>query len=279
MQLLLYAVDVVLQALQLAVPNFGHSPVVAFPLSLLRFKLEALHLLLVLLNLVHQSLFALPLSAVGVLLILQLGYLLIQLGNLVGVVLTLNGLALNLQLLEVTCNLIQLLRHRVAFHAQLSGSLVHQVDGLIGQEAVGYVALRQFHGSDTCIIGDTHLVMVLVTLLQATQNADGIYLIWLVHHDGLEAALKRFILFKVLLILVQRGGTNGSELSSCQCRLQNVGCVHGALATSGSHKGVNLIYKEDYLAVGLRYFLDDRLESLLKLALVFGSGHQCAHVK
>ena len=52
--------------------------------------------------------------------------------------------------------------------------------------------------------------MVFVTLLQSTQNRNGIYLVGLVHHDGLEAAFKRLVFLKILLILVQRGGTYGS---------------------------------------------------------------------
>ena len=47
----------------------------------------------------------------------------------------------NLQLFQVARNLVEFLGYRVALHAQLGGSFVHQVDGLVGQKAVGYVAL------------------------------------------------------------------------------------------------------------------------------------------
>ena len=74
-------------------------------------------------------------------LVLQFGDFLVELGNLRLVVLALDGLALYLQLLQVAGNLVQLLGHGVALHAELGGCLVHQVDGLVGEEPVGDVTL------------------------------------------------------------------------------------------------------------------------------------------
>ena len=54
MELFLNLLDVLLQLLQFAVANLGHPSVVAFTFSLLSLELQLFHLLLVLLNLVHQ---------------------------------------------------------------------------------------------------------------------------------------------------------------------------------------------------------------------------------
>ena len=141
MKLQLHGVDVVLQAFQLAIANLSHFGIVAFTLSLLRLKLQALNGLLVLLNLVHQSFLGFPLSPVRVLLFFQFGNFLVELLYLVVITLALDGLTLNLKLLEFTRNLVELFRLRVTFHAQLGGSLVHQVDGLVGEVTVGDVSL------------------------------------------------------------------------------------------------------------------------------------------
>ena len=78
MQFILNLLDILLQLLQFAIAYFGHSSVVALSLGFLCLKLELLHLLLILLNLVDQSTFSLPLAAESLLLLLQVGYLLVQ---------------------------------------------------------------------------------------------------------------------------------------------------------------------------------------------------------
>ena len=61
--------------------------------------------------------------------------------------------------------------------------------------------------------------MVLVTLLQTTQDGDGRKLVGLVDHDGLETTLQGLVFLEIFLILVQRGGTDGTQLATSQCRL------------------------------------------------------------
>ena len=53
----------------------------------------------------------------------------------------LDALPFYLQLGTLTHNLVKLLGHAVALHAQLGGGFVHQVDGLVGQEALRDVTL------------------------------------------------------------------------------------------------------------------------------------------
>ena len=61
LKLVLDILDVLLKSLESAIANLSHALVVAFALGTLSLKLKLLHLLLVLLNLVHQTLLALPL--------------------------------------------------------------------------------------------------------------------------------------------------------------------------------------------------------------------------
>ena len=293
-QLLLDMVYVVLDALQATVAYLGHTAIIALALSLVGLKLQVLHLLLVLLDLVDQSLLGLPLSPVLALLLTQLGNLLVQfvervvqigsriiLGAAALAVLDLAAycLALYLKLFQMAVYLVELLGHRVALHAQLGGSLVHQVYRLVGQEPVRDISLGELDGCDARIVLDTHLVVVLIALLQATQDADGIYLVGLVDHNRLETAFERLVLLKVLLILIERGGTDSPQFATCQGRLEDVGGIHGTFATAGTHERVDFVDEKDDVAVGLGDLLDDALESLLKLTLVLGTSHERAHVE
>ena len=75
----------------------------------------------------------------------RLGQLLLELRQALprgGVGLLLQGLALDLELHDAAGDLVQLGRHRVDLRAQPRRRLVHEVDGLVGQEPVGDVAVR-----------------------------------------------------------------------------------------------------------------------------------------
>ena len=79
-------------------------------------------------------------------LFLDLGNLLAQgLQTLLGGVIGLfhERLFLDLQLGELTRGGVDLDRHAVEFHAQAACRLIDQIDGLVGQEAVGDVAIGE----------------------------------------------------------------------------------------------------------------------------------------
>ena len=253
--------------------------VVAFAFSLFSLEAQLLHLLLVLLNFVHQLTLTLPFGSEGCFLVAQFGDVLVQLLNFLLVVLTANGFALNFQLLQLTSDVVELLRNRVALHAKLSGGLVHQVDGLVGKESLADVSLRELHGSDAGVVLNTYLVMILIALLQSTKDGDGREFVGFVDHHRLETTLQRLVLFEVLLVFVQRGSTDGTQLTTCQGRLQDVSSIHGSLAAAGSHQRMNLVDEEDDFAFGLRHLLHDALQSLLELTFVLRTCQQCTHVE
>ena len=64
--------------------------------------------------------------------------------------------------------------HRVDLDAQPAGRLVHQVDGLVGQEPAGHVAVGQHGRRHQGGVLDADAVVDLVALLQAAQDGDGV---------------------------------------------------------------------------------------------------------
>ena len=210
----------------------------------------------------------------------QVGYLFLDTRKL-GVLfaLTTDGLAFNLKLGKTTADFIEFLRHGVALHTELCCGFVHQVDGFIGQEALGDVTLRELYGSNDGVVLDTHLVVVLVTFLQTTQDADAGKCVGLIDHDGLESAFQRLVLLEVFLVLVERSGTDASHLTTGKCRLQDVCSIHRTFAFTGTDQSMYLVDKEDDAALTLCHFLDDALQPFLELALVHSTGHERAHVE
>ena len=208
LQLSLYLPDLLFLLLDLTVTDLSDLAVITLTLRLISLKLQVLNIDLILLDLIDLLLLALPLSLLLGLLLLQVGDLLVELLQLRGIVLTLDRLTPDLQLFDTAGNLIQRLRYGIDLQTQTGGGLIHQIDRLIRQETIRDITGRQLYGRDNSIILDTYFMVILIFLLQTTKDGDRIQLTRLVYDNGLEPTLKRLILLKILLILIQRRGTD-----------------------------------------------------------------------
>ena len=90
------------------------------------------------------------------------------------VLLLLQGLALDLELLDAALHLVDLGGHRVDLDLQPRGGLVDQVDRLVGQEAIGDVAVGEGRRGDDRRVRDADAVVDLVALLEAAEDRDGV---------------------------------------------------------------------------------------------------------
>ena len=106
-----------------------------------------------------------PLGLVGGLLLLEGSDLLVQLIELGLIVLSTDGLTLDLELCNSSPDLIEILGQGVNLHPQTGSGLVHEVNSLVGEKAIGDITVGETYGSDDRIILDTHLVVVLILLL------------------------------------------------------------------------------------------------------------------
>ena len=188
-------------------------------------------------------------------------------------------LQLDLQLLDAPLQRVDLLGHRVDLDAQARRGLVDQVDRLVGQEAVGDVAVGERGRGDDRRVLDAHAVVHLVALLEAAQDRDGGLHRRLAHLHGLEAALQRGVLLDVLAVLVERGGAHAAQLAAGEHGLEQVGRVHGALGRARADDRVQLVEEQDHLALRLGDLGEDGLEPVLELAPVLGARDQRADVE
>ena len=187
---------------------------------------------------------------------------------------------LDLEAAHGALDLVDLHRPRVDLHAQPRAGLVDEVDGLVGQEARGDVAVGERGRGHQRGVGDPHAVVDLVALLEPAQDADGVVDGGLADQDLLEAALERRVGLDVLAVLVERRRADHAQLAARQHRLDHVAGVHGGLAgRAGADDRVQLVDEGDDLARGVGDLLQDGLEPLLELAAVLGPGHHRAHVQ
>ena len=159
-----------------------------------------------------------------------------------------DGDGLDLELLDAAVDLVDLRRHRGDLDGDARGGLVDQVDRLVGQEAVGDVAVRERRGGDERGVGDRDAVVRLVALLEAAEDGDRRLDARLADVDGLEAALERGVLLDVLAVLVERGRADRAQLAAGEHRLEQVRGVDGALGGTGADDRVQLVHEEDHLA-------------------------------
>ena len=196
------------------------------------------------------------------------------------VLLLLQRLALDLELLDAALDLVDLGRHRVDLDLQPRGGLVDQVDRLVGQEAVGDVALGERRGGDDRRVGDADAVVDLVALLEPAQDRDRV----------LDRRARR-----------RRPAGSGARAprpSRCACGTRrawsrrrtrsspraSIGFSRLAASTAPSAAPAPTIVcsssmKRTIRPVGVLDLLEHGLEALLELAAVLGAGEQRADVE
>ena len=160
----------------------------------------------------------------------------------------------------------------------LRASLVESIDGLVGHESVGNVAVCQFDTSLQSLVGVLHVVMLLVAVLYVVQYLQCLLGSGRLYLYLLESALQSTVLLYALAILIQCGCTYALYGAAGQCWLHYVGSIHTAGGRTRTDDGVYLIDEYDNIWIGLK-LLHQCLESLLKLSAILGAGHHARHVE
>ncbi len=267
---------------QPAVLQLRRFAVVAPALRALDLQAQLLELFLELALALDGFLLLLPAGHQRRVLFLQIGELLLELleALLRGLVFLFSQrLALDLELHHATIDLVELGGHRVDFHPQLRRRFVDEIDRLVRQEAIGDVAVREHRRRHDRRVLDANAVMNLVPLPQPAQDADGVFDGRLADDDRLEPPLERRVLFDVLPVFVERGRADRVELASREHRLEHVRRVHRSFRRAGADDRVKLVDEEDNLPLGLRDFVENRLETVFELAAVLRARDERAHVE
>ena len=135
------------------------------------------------------------------------------------------------------------------------------------------------HGCDAGIVLNPHAVVVLIALLQSSQDRDGRQFVRLIDHDRLEAAFQRLVFLEILLVFVQCRRTDGTQFAAREGRLQDVGSIHRTFAGTRTDERVYLVDEEDDAPVALGHLVHHALQPFLELALVFRTGNELSHVE
>ena len=262
--------------------DFGDLGQIAMALRGFDFAARLLDLLLELRRALHRGLLGLPdFVEVGEL-ALELGDVGFQIGQaLLGflVLLLLQRLALDLQLDQAALQAVEFLGLGVDLHADARRGLVHQVDRLVRQLAVGDVAVRQRRGGDDRRIGDLDAVVHGVAFLQAAQDRDRVFDARFADKHFLEAPLERGIFLDVLAVFVERRRADAMQFAARERRLEHVAGIHRAFGLAGADHRVQFVDEQDDVAFFLGQILEHGFEAFLEFAAELRAGDQRAHVE
>ena len=161
---------------------------------------------------------------------------------------------------------------------QPAARLVDEVDRLVGEEAVRDVAVGEVRRGDERLVGDRHLVVLLVAVAEPLQDVDGHRDAGLVDLDRLEPALEGRVLLDVLAVLVERRRADRLELAAREHRLEDARRVDRALGGARTHERVDLVDEQDDVAARAD-LLQHLLQALLEVAAVPRAGDEAAEVE
>ena len=252
------------------------------PLGCLQLQPGPLQFLLHALGAVDGILFLPPLQGERAGALLEAGQFLLQFveASARGVVgFLLQRLPLDLELDDPPVEFVDGLGLGVDLHPEPARRLVHQVDGLVGQEPVRDVAVGQCRCRHQRAVGDAHAVMDLVFLLQPAQDRNRVLYVGLADEHRLEAPRERGVLLDMLTVFVERGRADAVQLAARERGLEHVRGVHRAVGLAGADQRVQLVDEDHDLALGRLDFRQHGLQPLLELAAVFRSGDHGAEVE
>src|SRR5690606_13082649 len=156
--------------------------------------------------------------------------------------------------------------------------LVHHVDGLVREVAVGDVALGELHREVEGLLAEADVVVLLVAVLDVVQDLAGLVRGGGLDEDLLEAPVERAVLLDELAVLVERGGADALDLAARQGRLEHVARVERAGGAAGADERVELVDEEDHVRALLE-LVHDGLHPLLELAAVLRAGDEGGEVE
>ena len=119
----------------------------------------------------------------------------------------------------------------------------------------------------------------LVAVLEPVQDLDRLVDGRLANEHGLEAALERWVALDILAILVERRRADHVQLAARERRLQHVARVHRPLGGAGADERVQLVDKEDDVALVLGDLVDHLLQPFLELTAVLRARDHAGEVE
>ena len=121
-------------------------------------------------------------------------------------------------------------------------------------------------------------MVVFVFVFNLVQNQNGLLNGGRFYHHLLKTPFQSAVFFYILSVFVQGGGSNALDLPTGQCRFEHIGGIQTTGGASRTHDCVQLVYKENDVAVFFKLG-HNSLHALFKLSAVFGARHKTGQIQ
>ncbi len=149
-------------------------------------------------------------------------------------------------------------------------ALVEHVDRLVGEEAVGDVAVGERHAGLQRLLRVAHPVVPLVAGGDVAQDLERLLGRRGLDHDLLEAAFEGCVDLDVRAVFVARRGADGLQLAARQRGFEYVGRVEAALRRPRTDDRVDFVDEDDRV-LRLAQLVEQLLHPLLEFAAELGA--------
>ena len=183
------------------------------------------------------------------------------------------------ELNDAAVEFVHLLGFAVQLHFDAAGCFVDQINRFIRQEAIGDVAVAQFRSSNDSRVGDVDAVVDFVTLLQTSQDGDGVFHTGFADQYFLEAAFECRVFFDVLAVFVQGGRADAVQFAACQSWFQHITRVHRAVGFTRADQSMDFVDENQGITVVFRQIVQYAFQAFFKFATVFRTGNQCRQIQ
>ena len=194
------------------------------------------------------------------------------------VFLLLESFALDLELECPALEVFEFFGHRLDFGPEFGGGFVDEIDGFVGEETVGDIAMGKGGGGDEGSVLDTYAVVHFVPFTETAKDGDGVLDGGFGYGDGLETAFEGCVFLDIFTILVEGGGADAVQFPSGEHGFEHIASVHGAFGFACTNDGMDFIDKKNDGSLGLDHLVEDGFEALFEFASELGPRNQSGQI-
>ena len=160
----------------------------------------------------------------------------------------------------------------------IGASLVQKVNGLVRQESVGNIALRQHNTLPCDFRGNSNPMELCILGGNSLHDLASLFNGRLRNGHRLETALQCSILFDMLAVFVKGCCANHLNFATGQSGFQDVGGIHRTLCITGANQIMNFVNHQNDVTAFLN-FADQALHTAFKLAAELCASHQSRQIQ
>ena len=159
----------------------------------------------------------------------------------------------------------------IAAQGDEGAGFVDEVEGFVGESAVGEVANGKIDSEAQDVAGDLDFVVFFVAVSCALEDFHGFFDGGFIEEEGVEAAFEGGIFFDVFAVFDGCGCADTAKLSACKGGFEDIGSVEGSLVGfARADDGMEFIEEEDNLGM-FAGFAHNHREAFFKVAAIAGA--------